>query len=50
MKTKKEIQDQIQYWYSKYCNSIMIDEKEIYYSLYQSYQNLKKYYIDNNYI
>lgn len=42
--TKSDVNDRMQYWYSKWCNSIMRDEKEIYWSLYKSYQDLYDYY------
>lgn len=42
--TKKNIADIKQYWYSKYCNSIMKDERQIYLNLYKSYSDLDDYY------
>ncbi len=42
--TLRFCQDQIQYWYSKWCNSCMRDEKEIYWKLYSAYQDLCDYY------
>ena len=43
MTTKKEVKDAIQFWYSKYCNSIMRDERATFLSLANSYQNLYHY-------
>ena len=40
MTTKKEVKDAIQFWYSKYCNSIMRDERAAFLRLANSYQNL----------
>lgn len=42
------IKEQTQYWYSKWCNSIMKDEKLVYWDLYKSYQNLYDYYKSHN--
>ena len=42
--TKSDVNNRMQYWYSKWCNSIMRDEKEIYWSLYKSYQDLYDYW------
>ena len=42
--TKKEINDRIQYWYSKYCNGVTKDEKQIYINLYKAYTQLDDYY------
>jgi hypothetical protein len=36
--SESEVKDRIQYWYSKMCNSIMADEKEIYRNLYEAYE------------
>lgn len=38
------IKNEIQFWYSKWCNSIMKDERNIYWSLYKGYQDLYDYY------
>lgn len=49
--TEKYIKDQIQFWYSKYCNSIMRDERQIYMNLYKAYIELHDYYrMHNKYI
>lgn len=45
---KEEIKNRIQYWYSKYCNSIMRDERKIYFNLYKSYVDLNDYYEMNH--
>ena len=39
--SESETEDRMQYWYSKMCNSITTDEKEIYRNLYEAY---KKFY------
>ena len=36
--SESETKDRIQYWYSKMCNSMMTDEKEIYRNLYEAYE------------
>ena len=38
------VKNEIQFWYSKWCNSCMKDEREIYWSLYKGYQDLYDYY------
>ena len=43
MTTKKEVKDEIQFWYSKYCNSIMRDERTAFLRLANSYRNLYDY-------
>lgn len=45
---KEEVKNRIQYWYSKYCNSIMRDERKIYLNLYKSYVELNDYYEYNH--
>jgi len=45
---KEEVKNRIQYWYSKYCNSIMRDERKIYFNLYKSYVDLNDYYEMNH--
>lgn len=42
--TLLQIGDRIQYWYSKYYNCIMRNEKEIYENLYKAYEKLEDYY------
>ena len=42
--TKSDVNNRMQYWYSKWCNSIMRDEKEIYWNLYKGYQDLYDYF------
>ena len=46
--TKKEVKDAIQFWYSKYCNSIMRDERAAFLRLANSYQNLYDYMESNH--
>ena len=41
---KSLVKNEIQFWYSKWCNSCMRDEREIYWSLYKAYQDLYDYY------
>lgn len=45
---EKELKDQIQFWFSKWCNAIMVDEKKIYFNLYNNYQNLYDYLKQHN--
>jgi hypothetical protein len=45
---KEEVKNRIQYWYSKYCNGIMRDERKIYLNLYKSYVELNDYYEYNH--
>jgi len=42
--TQQEVNDRMQYWYSKYCNGVTRDEKKIYMNLYKAYMNLDDYY------
>lgn len=42
--TQRELNDRLQYWWSKYCNSMMVDEKEIYLNLYNSYKALEEHW------
>jgi len=42
--TLLQISDMIQYWYSKWYNCPMRDEKEIYENLYKAYEKLEDYY------
>jgi len=46
--TKDEIKQRIQYWYSKYCNSIVRDERKAYLNLYKAYVELNDYYEYNH--
>jgi len=46
--TKQEVNDRMQYWYSKYCNCTMKDEKQIYMNLYKAYMQLDDYYRYNH--
>ena len=41
---EKVLKNEIQFWYSKWCNSCMKDEKRIYWNLYSSYQDLYDYF------
>ena len=38
------IKNEIQFWYSKWYNSMMRDEKEIYWNLFKGYKDLYDYY------
>ena len=42
--TKQEIKNRMQYWYSKYCNSITRDERKIYLNLYKDYIELNDFW------
>ena len=42
--SKQEINDRMQYWYSKYCNGVSRDEKQIYFNLYKAYVDLLDLY------
>lgn len=42
--TEKNVRDEMQFWYSKYCNSIMRDERQLYMNLYKAYVELHDYY------
>lgn len=46
--TIKEIKDWQQYWWSKVCNSVTIDQKEVYKKLYEAYLNLEEFYLKFN--
>ena len=48
MTTKKEVKDAIQFWYTKYCNSIMRGERAAFLRLANSYQNLYDYMESNH--
>ena len=48
MITKKEVKDAIQFWYTKYCNSIMRNERATFLRLANSYQNLYDYMESNH--
>lgn len=48
--TSLQIADRIQYWYSKWYNSVMKDERKVYEDLYKAYENLEKYYREHNYV
>lgn len=46
--TEKNIKNEMQFWYSKYCNGIMRDERQIYMNLYKAYVELDDYYRTHN--
>ena len=46
--TEQEVKDRIQYWCSKYCNSIMVDERDVYYKLMEAYNELYKLKFEKN--
>jgi hypothetical protein len=48
--TSLQIADKIQYWYSKWYNSVTKDERKIYGDLYKAYENLENYYKEHNFI
>ena len=41
------VKNEINFWYSKWCNSCMRDEKSIYWNIYKGYQDLYDYYKNN---
>jgi hypothetical protein len=43
--TLEEIKEWQQYWWSRVCNSITIDKKQVYEELYNAYVKLEKLYI-----
>ena len=38
-----EWKERRQFWYSKYCNCLLRDEKQVYYNLYKAYDDLIKF-------
>ncbi|MBR4589165.1 MAG: hypothetical protein IKO36_00760 [Bacteroidaceae bacterium] len=40
--TEQEVKDRIQYWHSKWCNSIMTEDRQVYYLLTEAYEKLYK--------
>lgn len=38
--SQQEVKDRIQYWYSKYCNSVTVDEAKVYGDLFSAYERL----------
>ena len=46
--TQQEVNDRMQYWYSKYCNGVTRDEKQIYMNLYKAYMKLDDHYKYNH--
>ena len=48
MTTKKEVKDAIQFWYNKYYNSTVRDERATFLRLANSYQNLYDYMESNH--
>lgn len=48
MLTQNEINNRMQYWYSKYCNGVTRDERQIYMNLYKAYLELNDLLIRNN--
>lgn len=42
-----EVRDWQQYWWSKVCNSVTIDQKKVYEDLYNAFVNLEKLYKHN---
>ena len=41
-----EVRDWQQYWWSKRCNSVTIDQRKIYEDLYNAYVQLERLYIN----
>jgi len=48
MLTQNEVNNRMQYWYSKYCNGVTRDERQIYMNLYKAYLELNDLLIRNN--
>lgn len=46
--TEQEVKDRMQYWYSKYCNSVMVEERDVYYRLMEAYNELYKLKFEKN--
>lgn len=46
--TKEEVNDRMQYWYSKYCNGMTRDERQIYMKLYKAYSELNDLWLANH--
>ena len=46
--TKQEVIDRRQYWWSKCCNSVYREHKDLFYSLYIAYDNLLKFLESKN--
>jgi len=38
--TKNELEYQMQYWYSKYCNCVIKDERDLYIKVYTSLKEI----------
>ena len=46
--TQQEVNDRMQYWYSKYCNGVSREERQIYMNLYKAYLTLNDLYISEH--
>ena len=46
--SRQEINDIMQYWYSKYCNGVSREERQIYMNLYKAYVALNDLYISEH--
>ena len=46
--SRQEINNRMQYWYSKYCNGITREERQIYMNLYKAYIALNDLYINEH--
>ena len=44
--SQQEINNRMQYWYSKYCNGVTREERQIYMNLYKAYIALNDLYIN----
>jgi len=46
--SQQEINNRMQYWYSKYCNGVTREERQIYMNLYKAYIALNDLYINGH--
>ena len=46
--SRQEINNRMQYWYSKYCNGITREERQIYMNLYKAYIALNDLHINEH--
>jgi hypothetical protein len=46
--TKSELENQMQYWYSQYCNCVLRDERELYIKLYTALKDIYDLWLKEN--
>jgi hypothetical protein len=46
--SQQEVNNRMQYWYSKYCNGVTREERQIYMNLYKAYISLNDLYINEH--